>query len=97
MHSLPITQEACLSIHLGQSLLEGKDPGCLVPALQTSTGIASLHPKAAVRKEEGEVQWVDSSSSRPNLVYFQHLSYYDNIGLSFFPLMHPRPHISSHP
>lgn len=60
---------------MGQFLSEGKDRGCLVPALQTCTSTASLHHKA-VSKEEGEVQGDVSSSSSSNLVYFQHLSYY---------------------
>ena len=81
MLSLPITQKAGLSIHMGQFLSEGKDPGRLVPALQKSTSSDSLQHKAA-RKEEGEVQGVVSSSSSSNLVYFQHLSYYGQSWLS---------------
>lgn len=65
---------------MGQFLSEGKDRGCLVPALQTCTSTASLHHKA-VSKEE-EVQGDVSSSSSSNLVYFQHLSYYGQSWLS---------------
>lgn len=81
MLSLPITQDAWLSIHMGQFLSEGKERGWLVPALQTCTSTASLHHKT-VSKEEEEVQGDVSSSSSSNLVYFQHLSYYGQSWLS---------------